>query len=347
MSLKFLAPALAALVSLTGCLGSSTSTSGALPQITAHPHDTTAAAGANASFAVTAEGATGYQWIRNATDTLAGATSATLALPGVDSTLDGSTYKCIVRNATGTVVSNAATLHVFVPDPGPVITMQPASVTVLPGGTAVFSIAATGENLGYQWYRGDFLLAGQSAATLSISNLTSFFDGTVYRCRVSNPHGEVLSAPAVLRISALRALLIDTGATVFQGHCAGCHGISGRGSAGFVPPLANSDHFLANRRKSIESTLGGAEDSLFVNGLWYHGSSPAFAEALTDVEIAGVLTYLRAVLNDSTVSGCNSGALDGNGFPTCVKTPRGPAEIAADSVSLREVQLVRDSLFPL
>jgi hypothetical protein len=74
---------------------------------------------------------------------------------------------------------------------------------------------------------------------------------------------------------------------------------------------------------------------------------PAWGEYLGDLGVASVLTYLRSSLNDSTVVSCNSDSTDVNGFAICQKTPRLPADIAADSVGVWEVKAVRDSLAAL
>jgi hypothetical protein len=78
--------------------------------------------------------------------------------------------------------------------------------------------------------------------------------------------------------------------------------------------------------------------------MWYMGSMPAHADDLTDVEIAGILTYLRSELNDSTVVSCNSDLFDDNGFAICQKTPRTVAQRSVDSVAAWEVKIRRDSL---
>jgi hypothetical protein len=101
---------------------------------------------------------------------------------------------------------------------------------------------------------------------------------------------------------------------------------------------------MNNRHLVIRIVLNGYDDSIFVNGMWYMGSMPAHADALTDVEIAGILTYLRSELNDSTVVSCNSDLFDDNGFAICQKTPRTVAQRSVDSVAAWEVKIRRDSL---
>jgi mono/diheme cytochrome c family protein len=316
------------------------------PVITMQPASASVPQGGTATFTVAASGATSYQWIRGSSDTLSGAVTATLTLPGVAMSLDGTTYKCLVRNASGAVVSTAATLEVIQQDVSPTILMQPLSTSALPGRSAVFTVTASGPNLGYQWYRGTFLLSGQNSPTLTVTNVQFLDDSTQYRCRVANPQGQVYTNFAMLRIDASRQVLIDTGEVLFSQMCTGCHGVDGRGYAGATPPLANSDYFLTNRLKSVEIVLGGYDEPLVVNGMAYQSTMPAWADFLTNVEVAGILTYLRAVRNDSTVVSCNSSSFDADGFAVCQKVVRSPSAIAADSISIREVRDIRDALFP-
>jgi mono/diheme cytochrome c family protein len=138
-----------------------------------------------------------------------------------------------------------------------------------------------------------------------------------------------------------RAQLIADGSGIFDGNCSGCHGVEGRGNAGSTPPLANSDFFMAVRLRPAHILLNGLEDPITVNGLDYAGTMPNFSH-LSDYEIASVLTYLRAVRNDSTVVSCNATTLDEDGFAACVKTPRDPSAIATDSIAVWEVALVRN-----
>ncbi|MCY7350052.1 MAG: T9SS type A sorting domain-containing protein [Cytophagaceae bacterium] len=80
----------------------------------------------------------------------------------------------------------------------------PASQTLCVGGTAASSVTATGQGLTYQWYRNqpdtDEPVAGQTAATLSLSGLTVAQGGTYY-LRVSGEGGVVWSAAFNLTVN--------------------------------------------------------------------------------------------------------------------------------------------------
>jgi mono/diheme cytochrome c family protein len=154
-----------------------------------------------------------------------------------------------------------------------------------------------------------------------------------------------------------RADLISTGRDYFRGFCTSCHGGNlvdeengiwtdeGKGSPGGTPPLANSDFFMGIRIRPAYIVINGLEQPITVNGLQYNGHMPAHGEeTLNDFELASILTYIRAVLNDSTVVSCNAGNLDPDGFATCVKTPRSPSEIATDSIAVWEITAARNNI---
>jgi hypothetical protein len=142
-----------------------------------------------------------------------------------------------------------------------------------------------------------------------------------------------------------RTTLLDTGVVLYEGNCTGCHN-NGYGSAGGVPPHINADFVQKdkNKRLLIEILLAGYSDSIKVNGLWYSGGMPSFMDSYSNMEVAGILTYIRVALNDSTVGKCDAKNLDSLGFATCKKTPRSDSERAADSVAVWEVKVVRDSI---
>ena len=138
--------------------------------------------------------------------------------------------------------------------------------------------------------------------------------------------------------------LRDSGAVVFAENCAGCHGDHGEGAHG--PQLANSDWLMNHRQLAIHLVLRGNQvdpmtvPSLTVRGREITGGGmPSWHATLTDYQIASVLSYLRGVLNDSTVISCNSDEV-------CTTTPRTAADMAKDYVLPSEVTAVRDSLTP-
>jgi len=234
----------------------------------------------------------------------------------------------------------------------PVITGQPQDTTVLIGAGASFTVVSTNA-AAYTWVRNNNDTLTATTATLVLDSLGLSDSGDTFKVIVKSATGKTaVSRNALLTVVSSitpppapgsRQALIDTGMVLVQGNCTGCHGSELRGNAGSIPPLANSDFFMADRRRVAGILINGREDSIFVNGQWYQGTMPSF-NFFTDYEIAGILTYIRAVLNDSTVVSCNSSTLDDNGFAICQKTERTPSEVAADSVPVSLVTAVRDSL---
>ena len=88
----------------------------------------------------------------------------------------------------------------------PVITGQPASISVSAGDTVTFTVKASGTNLKYQWQ----VLAANTTVWLSAASTTATLKFTAttdqnsyaYRCIVSNGGGSVTSELALLSVSA-------------------------------------------------------------------------------------------------------------------------------------------------
>jgi mono/diheme cytochrome c family protein len=87
------------------------------------------------------------------------------------------------------------------------------------------------------------------------------------------------------------------GKIVFNSICAACHGPDGRGlSAQHAPPLAGSDWVQAEGpNRVIRIGLNGLTGPVTVSGQQYgEGSMTVFRTALSDQQIADVLTYVRS-----------------------------------------------------
>lgn len=153
-----------------------------------------------------------YRWRKdganlNNTGPYSGVDTPALTISGGTAANSGA-YQLNVENATGSDLSQAVDLTFA--SPLPVITSQPASVTLLQGGGASFTVAANtpalnAPALGYQWRSNGVALAdggqvsGATTATLTISGLTPANNAS-YSVRVSNPAGGVDSDPATLTV---------------------------------------------------------------------------------------------------------------------------------------------------
>jgi sugar lactone lactonase YvrE len=91
----------------------------------------------------------------------------------------------------------------------PVITSQPAAMTVQVGATARFSVSASGTApLAYQWQRGGTALAGATSASYTIPAAVTGDNGATFSVVVSNAVGSVTSNAAVLTVNVPSTLSI-------------------------------------------------------------------------------------------------------------------------------------------
>jgi mono/diheme cytochrome c family protein len=75
--------------------------------------------------------------------------------------------------------------------------------------------------------------------------------------------------------------------------CATCHKGTGVGQPGNFPPLAGSEWLLGKPEVPITIVLHGLQGEITVKGTKYNGAMAPWGDALTDDEIAAVLTYAR------------------------------------------------------
>lgn len=119
---------------------------------------------------------------------------------------DAGVYTLTVYGNFGTTVSQPATLTVLPALPPPTITTQPQSVRVAPGGTAIFTVAATSSApLTYQWSRNGTPIDGATNATLTLTAVEAPQGGTytvdvLGPITVTGPVTKVTSAPATLTL---------------------------------------------------------------------------------------------------------------------------------------------------
>jgi mono/diheme cytochrome c family protein len=105
------------------------------------------------------------------------------------------------------------------------------------------------------------------------------------------------SPPAVAAAGvtpAMGSLLLAFGQTVYQTHCASCHAADGRGMPPEYPPLAGNPSIqMESAVNPIRMVLnGGFPPGTLGNPMPY--GMPPFAQALSDDEVAAVVTYVRA-----------------------------------------------------
>lgn len=176
------------------------------PQITGHPQPVTAVAYLSASFTVAADGTAplSYQWQFKG-QPIPGATSPTLSLPDLQPSAAGP-YRAVVYNAAGVVLSSDALLEVRIPA---TIVQQPQNRVVTSGGTATFTVIASGQGtLRYQWRFNGADLAGKRSATLTLSNVQADQAGA-YQVIVTDDVGSAPSRPATLIVLVKPAIVVQ------------------------------------------------------------------------------------------------------------------------------------------
>ncbi|MFZ9694526.1 MAG: hypothetical protein ACO3AY_01480 [Chitinophagaceae bacterium] len=162
--------------------------------ITQQPVAQTVCAGTDASFTITAQGVSSYQWELSTNggstwSAISGAASTTYVITAPGTALSGNQYRCVVSGSCGTANSNPALLTV---NPIAAITQQPVAQTICAGSDVSYSVVASGNNLTYQWQQsmngcnGPWTnISGATTATYTISNAGVSLDNTAYRCVVN------------------------------------------------------------------------------------------------------------------------------------------------------------------
>jgi hypothetical protein len=176
------------------------------PFIAAQPAGETVPVGADASFSVAANGnpSLTYQWSFNSSNIL-GAVNSTLTITNVQMTNAGS-YSVFISNSAGSTNSSPAVLTVQ-PGAPPAIVSQPSNAGVPVGGSATFTVTASGSMpLNYQWSFNSTNLAGATNASLMLVDLQTNNAGD-YAVAITNAYGTTNSAAAVLTVGGIPPMI--------------------------------------------------------------------------------------------------------------------------------------------
>jgi nitrite reductase (NO-forming) len=101
---------------------------------------------------------------------------------------------------------------------------------------------------------------------------------------------EMKANPAIAGLT--RDVQVERGKRVYMQLCFACHMPDGKGMANVFPPLAGSDYMLADRDRAIRTVLRGLTGPVTVNGVTYNSAMPPQSDALTEQQVADVLTYV-------------------------------------------------------
>ncbi|MDA7680220.1 PKD domain-containing protein [bacterium] len=168
-----------------------------IPEIFEQPKSHVVTTGNQVSFSVLAYGQQplSYQWQKDGDD-IEGATNVGLVLNGVALTA-AAEYTVQVRNSLGTAVSDPGVLTVL---REPEILRHPVDQNVRARSDVSFSVEAIGQQpLAFQWFKDKLPLAGEQAASLTLSSVETSDEGE-FHVEVTNSAGKVSSEPAELQV---------------------------------------------------------------------------------------------------------------------------------------------------
>jgi hypothetical protein len=194
-------PTMNALRSFSLGLGSTGGTYQSAPIIQIQPQNIAIDEGQTASFSVMSSStccAEYFQWRFKNSD-MPGATNASIALPGVQSSANGA-YSVWVTNTYGGTLSASATLTVIPPAP-PSITSQPTSLGVPAGQSVVLNVSATGAvPLSFQWWSNNISLAWATSPQLFVANVPAA-SSNIYFVVITNRAGSITSSVAAITVT--------------------------------------------------------------------------------------------------------------------------------------------------
>jgi mono/diheme cytochrome c family protein len=112
--------------------------------------------------------------------------------------------------------------------------------------------------------------------------------------RLAWPQKPGVPPPPVVRpLNASETALFEVGKGVYNTLCVGCHQPTGTGMDGLAPALVNSEWVLGKPEVLPRILLHGLAGPILVGGQSWNLEMPPLGAALSDEQIAGVLTFIR------------------------------------------------------
>jgi hypothetical protein len=187
------------------------------PVVTEQPESQSVLAGEKAVFEAAARGVPTpeVQWQvepkgSSSWSNIGGASKLALVISSASESQNGSQYRAVFKNSTGTATTEAATLTVSPRPEAPRITKQPANVEVAAGKPASFTASAVGvPTPEVQWqvstdggatWEADSTDAGNTTNTLTIASVAASQSGNLYRAVYSNASGSAETVGAHLKV---------------------------------------------------------------------------------------------------------------------------------------------------
>ena len=170
-----------------------------------------------------------YQWTKDGVD-IPKATGTSLTLSKASHTTTPANYAVRVTNLQAPAGVTSVAAAVTVEDP-PVITTQPVALIAGIGGSATFSVVATGSPiLRYQWQRNNVNIGGATNDTLTLNSLVST-DSATFRVIVTNDVGKATSASVKLSVQTSPTISKQPISQVWYEHDTATFSVTAAGSA--------------------------------------------------------------------------------------------------------------------
>lgn len=205
----------------------------------------------------------------------------------------------------------------------PAIAAHPVDQTAMTGGTVTFEVMVAGTDpLAYQWLKDGAPLAGATASTLTLTNLTVAHAGD-YSVTVSNPAGSAVSEAARLVVvrpsrlinASVRGLTRGDASPLIVGFVVG-----GSGRSLLVRAIGPSlephgvSQFLPNPRINVFQTIQGSGQIVASNDNWAESSGEQIRAAAAVVRAFPLEdTSLDAALITHVAGARTVHAIDGGG----------------------------------
>ncbi len=271
-------------VVVTGTCGSITSSIAALTvnaatSISTQPSNQSSCVGGSVTFNALGAGAgISYQWQKNGVP-IAGATLANFTISSIVAG-DAATYTVVVTGACGTVTSSGALLTITA---GTTINTQPANTSACLGGSASFSVSASGSGtLTYQWKKNGVDMPGVIAAGFTL-NLVTAGDVANYSVAITSSCGSVTSVSASLSLNATTVITVNPAA---QSVCTG-------GNATFNVTATGTGGLAYQWKKNNVDISGATAAAFTINGV---AATDAADYSVTVTATCGTVTSSSATL---------------------------------------------------
>ena len=299
------------------------------PVITLEPTDEYQVQGNSATFTARGAGLYGvtFQWQTNGVN-LSGATSAALTLTNVQPPAQLASYRVIVGNEVGSIVSSNAHFY-FVTSPVIVSMTLPTNQVAIFQSNLVLSVVATapgmnnGFPLSYQWQFNGTNIAGANGASYTIHTTANSF-GT-YSVLVSNAVGSTNAAwhvtvynPSGLLITQQPAnqYQITGGNVTFAGSGVSSNSVAyqwsfaGTNISGATNAVLTLTNVTAAQQGSYNFTISSAGNSLTSSNAYFYLVTPPTIISQTLPTNITIVFQTNATLNVNA-----SGVGQTNGFP--------------------------------